>query len=152
MNPVEPEAIESPKQELIDFTVMFGEMKTYLNNDLISDLLIPGVTRPSLIQVEKHIHRMSRKKPTSLEIKELVASGILLGELIRNKIPEAKWNMEAPDFNMLRLEIKDEETGASFSYLPIQKVFFYFQTKDMSHSLVKFYDKIVNSIEIKENL
>lgn len=139
-------------QEIEDFTSTFDDMYKYMRNDLMSELLIPGVTRPSLVQLEKHIVRMPRTSPSTDDMKVLVSAGILLGELIKNAIPEATWNLKATELFSIKIQIVDEETKEPFNFLPVWRVIQFFQTKDSSHGIVRYYDNVLKSIKKPEIL
>jgi hypothetical protein len=107
--------------------------------------LLPGYTRPTLAQIDKHIMKLIRNKVTEETATLLTAYGIILGETIIKNVEGAKWLYEAPNIQMVRVQITEGEDP--ISALPIYRVVNLFKTKDRSKSIASYYDSVIREFQ-----
>ncbi|CDQ41917.1 hypothetical protein [Virgibacillus salexigens] len=108
--------------------------------------LLPGYTRATLTQIEKHIVRISKKEVSENITTLLFAYGVIYAQTLSKTIKGARWDYKSISLETLRvrLPIKDNN-GDSISVLPIKRVIELYKTKDLKlKGLVKQYDEISN--------
>lgn len=132
---------------LTDYEEVIHEIREKVVPQIFKKDLLPGYTRPTLAQIDKHIMSLLRNNVTEDTTVLLIAYGIILGETIIKDIEGAKWLYEAPDIQMVRVQLTDGEDP--IYALPIQRVVNLFKTKDRSKSIVRYYDNIIKDYKDK---
>jgi hypothetical protein len=128
---------------MTDYKEVIDEIREKVVPQIIKKDLLPGYTRPTLAQIEKHIMKLLRNKVTEETTTLLIAYGIILGETIIKNIEGAKWLYEAPNVQMVRVQVTEGEDP--IYALPIYRAVNLFKTKDRSKSIVAYYDNILKN-------
>ncbi|MBR2246811.1 MAG: hypothetical protein IJ880_07305, partial [Bacilli bacterium] len=119
------------KVELSNFEDTVNEIRDKIVPQIIRVDMLPGFTRPSLTQIEKHILKLSRNQPADDVTVILFAYGLILGETMIKTIEGSEWNYEAPSLEFLRIKLPiSDANGDSISSIPIKRVIGLFNSKD----------------------
>ncbi|MBR3119745.1 MAG: hypothetical protein IKF29_10935 [Oceanobacillus sp.] len=143
------------KVELSNFEDTVNEIRDKIVPQIIRVDMLPGFTRPSLTQIEKHILKLSRNQPADDVTVILFAYGLILGETMIKTIEGSEWNYEAPSLEFLRIKLPiSDANGDSISSIPIKRVIGLFNSKDIKNKgIVSYYDQINKTfLEHKKDL
>lgn len=130
------------KVELYNYEEQLNEFVNVVIPQIFKGDLLPGYTRASLIQIDKHIKKMVLPKEGDKSALLVAAYGIFLGELLVRTIEGAEWMYEAPDIQLVRVKLPVSDDEESVYALPITRTFNYFISKNVDKSILAYYDKL----------
>lgn len=136
------------KVPMEDYTEIVQEFKEKIVPQILKADMLPGHTRATLTQVEKHILKLPSSSPGDDLSTILFAYGVILGETLIKTVKGAEWAFEAPSLEYLRIKLPMKmDNGESLYAMPVKRVFALYQTKKVSQKgIIKYYDSL-----LKEN-
>lgn len=139
-----PTFMKTKENVMKNYQDMIEEFKEKIIPQIFKADLLPGYTRATITQIEKHIIGMSRQNKSDDIMTLLFAYSVILGETLIKNLDGAAWEYEAPSLEFMRIKLpyKDEDNETIYA-MPVKRVFSLYLTKNtFEKSVVNYFDAL----------